>query len=55
MSKITGKDPSDLESYEMPPAYRESQFTMEDKLAYDKKEQQVQAILNKWDTMWGKK
>ena len=55
MSKITGKDPSDLESYEMPPAYRESQFTMEDKLAYDKKEQQVQAILNRWDTMWGKK
>ena len=55
ISKITGKDPSDLESYEMPPVASLSQFTMEDKLAYDKKERQVQATLNRWETMWGKK
>ena len=55
ISKITGKNTSDLASYEMPPVNRESEFTMEDKLAYEKKEQQVQAILNRWETMWGKK
>ena len=55
ISKITGKDLSDLESYEMPPVASLSEFTMEDKLAYDKKERQVQATLNRWETMWGSK
>jgi hypothetical protein len=55
ISKITGKNTSDLASYEMPTDNLESEFTMEDKLAYDKKEQQVQAILNRWQEMWGRK
>ena len=55
ISKITGKNTSDLASYEMPTDNRESEFTMEDKLDYDKKEQQVQAILNRWQEMWGSK
>ena len=55
ISKITGKDPDDLESYEMPPVAALSEFTMQDKLAFDKKEREVQAILSKWETMWGAK
>jgi len=55
ISKITGKDPNDLESYQMPPVAPLSEFTMEDKLAYDKKEREVQSILNKCESMWGSK
>jgi hypothetical protein len=39
----------------MPPIAALSEFTMEDKLAFDKKEREVQAILSKWETMWGKR
>ena len=55
MGRLTGKDPDDLESYERYPVAALSEFTMEDKLAFDKKEREVQAILSKWQAMWGKR
>ena len=55
MGRLTGKDPDDLDFYERPPVAALSEFTMEDKLAFDKKEREFQATLSKWETMWGAK
>ena len=55
MSRLTNRDPDDTEFYQQPSISHTQEFTMEDKLAYDKKEQQVQAILNRWQEMWGRK
>lgn len=55
MSRLTNRDPDDTEFYQQPSISHTQEFTMEDKLAYDKKEQQVQAILNRWQEMWGSK
>jgi len=55
MNRLTNRDPDDTEFYQRPSISYTQEFTMEDKLAYDKKEQQVQAILNRWETMWGSK
>ena len=54
MGKLTGKDPDDLEFYEKPPVLSPRIFTMEDKLAYDEKERQIQIILDGWQKRWGK-
>ncbi len=55
MSRLTNRDPDDTEFYQQPSISYTQEFTMEDKLAYDKKERQVQAILNRWQEMWGRK
>ena len=55
MSRLTNRDPDDTEFYHQPSISHTQEFTMEDKLAYDKKERQVQAILNRWQEMWGRK
>ena len=55
MSRLTNRGPDDTEFYQQPSISYTQEFTMEDKLAYDKKEQQVQAILNRWQEMWGRK
>lgn len=55
IGSLTGKDPDDLEPYQRPPIAPTQEFTMEDKLAYDKKEQEVQEILNRWQLMWSKR
>ena len=55
ISRLTNRDPDDTEFYQQPSISYTQEFTMEDKLAYDKKERQVQAILNRWQEMWGRK
>jgi len=55
ISRLTNRDPDDTEFYQQPSISYTQEFTMEDKLAYDKKEREVQAILNRWQEMWGSK
>ena len=54
IGQLTGKDPDDLEFYQKPPILSPRIFTMEDKLAYDEKERQIQIILDGWQKRWGK-
>lgn len=53
LNKLT-QDADDLEFYEKPPILSPRIFTMEDKLAYDEKERQIQIILDGWQKRWGK-
>tara|TARA_R110000744_G_scaffold113396_1_gene212458 strand:+ start:156 stop:383 length:228 start_codon:yes stop_codon:yes gene_type:complete len=55
IGQLTGKDPDDLEFYQKPPILSPRIFTMEDKLAYDEKERQIQIILDGWQKRWGGK
>lgn len=55
ISKLTRKDPDDLEYYEKPPIVAKSEFTMDQKLAFEEKERQIQIILDGWKKRWGKK
>ena len=55
MGKLTGKDPDDLEFYEKPPISFRTEFTMEQKMAFEEKERQIQLILNGWQKRWGGK
>ena len=56
MNKITGGDPDDTEFYEQPRIVAQQQeFTIEDKLEYDRKQRQIQADLNRWTAMWSGK
>jgi hypothetical protein len=48
IGQLTNQDPDDLEFYQKPPVSLPRTFTMEDKLAYDKKERRMQIMLDKW-------
>jgi len=55
IGQLTNQDSDDLEFYQKPPVSLPRTFTMEDKLAYDEKERQIQIILDGWQKRWGGK